>query len=90
MDGLLVNTEDLYSVCTNEVLREYGKPDMPWSVKAQLQGRPFPDVCYINHSISTISTRAVTTTNTPSLPITGQSNLQRMGQAPLHLRRIQH
>jgi len=46
MDGLLINTEDLYTVCTNEVLREFGKPDMPWSVKAQLQGRPGPDVRY--------------------------------------------
>ncbi len=44
MDGLLLNSEDLYTVCTNEVLREYGKPDLPWSIKAQLQGRPAPEV----------------------------------------------
>lgn len=43
MDGLLLNTEDLYTECTNLVLRKHGKPDMPWSIKAQLQGRPGPE-----------------------------------------------
>jgi pseudouridine-5'-monophosphatase len=43
MDGLLLNTEDLYSECTNLVLREHGKPDLPWSIKAKLQGRPGPE-----------------------------------------------
>jgi pseudouridine 5'-phosphatase len=43
MDGLLLNTEDLYTECTNLVLREHGKPDMPWSIKARLQGRPGPE-----------------------------------------------
>ncbi|GAB7355948.1 hypothetical protein MBLNU459_g6582t3 [Dothideomycetes sp. NU459] len=43
MDGLLIDSEDLYTICTNEVLREYGKPDLPWHIKAQLQGRPGPD-----------------------------------------------
>jgi len=45
MDGLLIDSEDLYTVCTNEVLREYGRPDLPWNIKAQLQGRPGPEVC---------------------------------------------
>lgn len=45
MDGLLIDTEDLYSIVTNEVLRECGKPDLPWSIKAQMQGRPGPEVC---------------------------------------------
>jgi pseudouridine-5'-monophosphatase len=43
MDGLLINSEDLYTLCTNAVLREYGKPDLPWNIKAQLQGRPAPE-----------------------------------------------
>lgn len=43
MDGLLIDSEDLYTICTNEVLREYGKPDLPWHIKAQLQGRPGPE-----------------------------------------------
>ena len=43
MDGLLINSEDLYTICTNEVLHEYGKPDLPWNIKAQLQGRPGPE-----------------------------------------------
>ena len=42
MDGLLINTEDLYSTVTNEILHAYGKPSLPWSLKARLQGRPGP------------------------------------------------
>lgn len=45
MDGLLIDSEDLYTLCTNEILREYGKPDLPWNIKAQLQGRPSLEVC---------------------------------------------
>jgi len=44
MDGLLIDSEDLYTICTNELLREYGRPDLPWSIKARLQGRPGPEV----------------------------------------------
>lgn len=43
MDGLLIDSEDKYTICTNEVLRKYGKPDLPWNIKAQLQGRPGPE-----------------------------------------------
>lgn len=43
MDGLLINSEDIYTRISNEVLAEYGKPSLPWSVKVQLQGRPGPD-----------------------------------------------
>ncbi|KAG9861060.1 putative haloacid-halidohydrolase, partial [Aureobasidium melanogenum] len=49
MDGLLIDSEDLYTVCTNETLRKYGKPDLPWSIKAQLQGRPGPEAGQIFH-----------------------------------------
>lgn len=42
MDGLLLDTEDLYTLCINFVLSKYGKPDLPWSIKAKLQGRPAP------------------------------------------------
>lgn len=45
MDGLILNTEDIYTDCTNAVLREYGRSDLPWHIKAQLQGRPGPEVC---------------------------------------------
>lgn len=44
MDGLLIDSEDKYTICTNAVLREYGKPDLPWKIKAQMQGRPGPSV----------------------------------------------
>ncbi|CAZ85785.1 unnamed protein product [Tuber melanosporum] len=42
MDGLLLNTENLYTKVTNMILAESGRPAMPWSIKAQLQGRPGP------------------------------------------------
>lgn len=54
MDGLLIDSEDLYTICTNQVLHEHGKGDLPWSIKAQLQGRPGPDVC---HKTSCLYTR---------------------------------
>ncbi len=44
MDGLLIDSEDLYTIVTNEILQKYGRPTLPWSVKAQLQGRPQPEV----------------------------------------------
>ncbi|SMR61672.1 unnamed protein product [Zymoseptoria tritici ST99CH_3D1] len=42
MDGLLIDSEDKYTICTNEVLKRYGKPELPWHIKAQMQGRPGP------------------------------------------------
>ncbi|CAK3994218.1 HAD superfamily hydrolase [Lecanosticta acicola] len=49
MDGLLIDSEDKYTICTNEVLREYGRPDLPWNIKAQMQGRPGPSAGKILH-----------------------------------------
>lgn len=43
MDGLLINTEDIYTEVTNELLAEHGKGELTWDVKIQLQGRPGPD-----------------------------------------------
>jgi phosphoglycolate phosphatase-like HAD superfamily hydrolase len=43
MDGLLIDSEDKYTRCTNEILAKYGKAPIPWNVKAQLQGRPGTD-----------------------------------------------
>ncbi|EFE30400.1 uncharacterized protein ARB_02772 [Trichophyton benhamiae CBS 112371] len=42
MDGLLIDSEDIYTFVINQILHEYGKPNLPWSIKAQLQGRPQP------------------------------------------------
>ncbi|OIW32729.1 HAD-like protein [Coniochaeta ligniaria NRRL 30616] len=42
MDGLLLDTEDLYTLCINLILEKYQKPKLPWSIKAKLQGRPGP------------------------------------------------
>ncbi|KAL1836567.1 hypothetical protein VTJ49DRAFT_4907 [Mycothermus thermophilus] len=42
MDGLLLDTEDLYTLCINIILEKYQRPKLPWSIKAKLQGRPGP------------------------------------------------
>lgn len=44
MDGLLIDSEDIYTTITNQILQEHGKPLLPWSIKAQLQGRPQVEV----------------------------------------------
>ncbi|KAJ0302635.1 hypothetical protein COL5a_001576 [Colletotrichum fioriniae] len=49
MDGLLLDTEDLYTACINIVLEQYGRPLLPWNIKAKLQGRPGPDATRIFH-----------------------------------------
>ncbi|KAG5298604.1 haloacid dehalogenase-like hydrolase domain-containing protein 1A [Histoplasma ohiense] len=49
MDGLLIDSEDIYSLVINTILHEYGRPSMPWSIKAQLQGRPAPQAGKIFH-----------------------------------------
>ncbi|KAL6719391.1 hypothetical protein ACLMJK_003630 [Lecanora helva] len=50
MDGLLLDTEDLYNKCNNIILHEYGRPNIPWKVKAQMQGRPGPEAAAIFHA----------------------------------------
>ncbi|KAK7900186.1 hypothetical protein LTR67_003932 [Exophiala xenobiotica] len=50
MDGLLIDSEDAYTHVTNTILRENGRPDIPWHIKAQLQGRPGPAAGKIFHS----------------------------------------
>ena len=42
MDGLILDTEDLYTLCINLILEKYERPKLPWSIKAKLQGRPGP------------------------------------------------
>jgi pseudouridine-5'-monophosphatase len=42
MDGLILDTEDIYTKCVNLILEKYGRPNLPWSIKAKLQGRPGP------------------------------------------------
>ncbi|KAI1615772.1 glutamine synthetase [Exophiala viscosa] len=50
MDGLLIDSEDAYTVVTNTILHENGRPDLPWNIKAQLQGRPGPAAGKIFHT----------------------------------------
>jgi len=50
MDGLLIDSEDIYTICTNQLLAKYGRPTLPWSIKAQLQGRPGPQAGEIFHA----------------------------------------
>jgi pseudouridine 5'-phosphatase len=49
VDGLLIDSEDAYSAVTNTILHEHGLPDLPWKIKAQLQGRPGPESSRIFH-----------------------------------------
>jgi pseudouridine-5'-monophosphatase len=49
MDGLLIDSEDKYTIIIDTILHEYGKPSLPWSIKAQLQGRPAPEVLYASY-----------------------------------------
>ena len=49
MDGLLLDTEDIYTLCVNLILTKYGRPQLPWSIKAKLQGRPGPTANKIFH-----------------------------------------
>jgi pseudouridine 5'-phosphatase len=49
MDGLLLDTEDLYTLCINTLLARYNRPSLPWSIKAKLQGRPGPAASAIFH-----------------------------------------
>jgi len=37
VDGLLINSEDIYTEIYNNILHSYGKPDLPWSIKAKQQ-----------------------------------------------------
>jgi len=37
VDGLLIDTEDIYSNVRNSILHDYGKPDLPWSLVARMQ-----------------------------------------------------
>ena len=39
VDGLLINSEDIYTDIYNNILCSYGKPDLPWSIKAKQQSR---------------------------------------------------
>jgi pseudouridine 5'-phosphatase len=43
MDGLLINTEDQYTICHNLLLACYDAGPVPWSIKCKLQGRPAPE-----------------------------------------------
>lgn len=50
MDGLLLDTEDIYTQCINILLHKYGCPPLPWSIKAKLQGRPGPQANELFHN----------------------------------------
>lgn len=40
LDGLLINTEELYFHCMSNILSRYNRPPMPRSMKAKLMGVP--------------------------------------------------
>lgn len=42
MDGLLINTEDIYTIALNKILAKYGRAPVDWDFKMQIQGMPGP------------------------------------------------
>ena len=62
VDGLLINSEDIYTEIYNNILHSYGKPDLPWSIKAKQQSRgrevpltPLPIRAYLRLSVEHFS-----------------------------------
>lgn len=47
MDGTLINTEDIYTEVSNELLKKFDKGPMTWDIKIKLQGRPGPEATQI-------------------------------------------
>lgn len=43
MDGTILNTEDIYTEASSQVLATYGKGRLTWDIKIDLQGRPGPE-----------------------------------------------
>jgi hypothetical protein len=87
MDGLLIDSEDKYTEITNAILQEFGKPLLPWEIKAQLQGRPQPEVSPAPHLQSTQSLRleGLVSTRLCSFLIfyrIGKQDLPPLGSAP--------
>jgi pseudouridine-5'-monophosphatase len=73
LDGLLINTEDVNAICTNNILTKYGRPTLPRSIQAQLLG-------VFNASLSEVLY------NWAQLPITReQLASEQMEQKRLHL-----
>ncbi|GAA5883743.1 hypothetical protein JCM16303_002347 [Sporobolomyces ruberrimus] len=46
MDGLMIDSERMYTKVSNDVLRPYGK-EITWDIKSQLMGRPAHDAARI-------------------------------------------
>src|SRR5436190_15793690 len=40
MDGLLINSDDITTLYTNNILKKYGRPAFTWPIRAQLMGVP--------------------------------------------------
>ncbi|EPY49838.1 haloacid dehalogenase-like hydrolase [Schizosaccharomyces cryophilus OY26] len=47
MDGLLLDTETIYTKSTNIILERYQKGSFPMEIKAQMMGRPSREACQI-------------------------------------------
>ena len=56
VDGLLINSEDIYTDIYNNILHSYGKPDLPWRIKAKQQstGREVstPSLSFLSPAVS--------------------------------------
>ena len=77
VDGLLIDSEDIYTDIYNKILREHGKPDLPWSIKAKQQSR--------GKAVS--ETHASSSTHAAERHL-GHSSPPRMGSIAHHARRM--
>ncbi|KAK4222223.1 HAD-like protein [Podospora fimiseda] len=50
LDGLLINTEDLYTLAANTILARHNRPPLPWNIKTQMMGVPGSSTGEIFHS----------------------------------------
>ncbi len=60
LDGTLINSEDIYIEIYNNILHEYGKPDLLWSVNARMQstGRKVSSLFHRSHSMTCLRREA--------------------------------
>lgn len=47
MDGLLLNTEDIYTITADKVLAKYNKGPFTWDIKMKMQGLPGPEAAQV-------------------------------------------
>ncbi|KAI9756561.1 MAG: Pseudouridine-5'-phosphatase [Lichina confinis] len=81
VDGLLINSEDIYTEVYNNIFHEHGVPNLPWTVKAKQQSRGRQ----VDHPESTSVLRASIRFRSAHLVVQGTLRLLEWAQLPLSL-----